>query len=199
MSRLMGDSIRYKSAGTGRKVIVEQITMIVMLFFTGCAMVALETTVCARIRIPLFGWSAASPALGLLFSMAAGFLFGEREGGITGLLCGCLTDAAGIHTAVANMVILPPLYFLCGYASGMIGRRRLAHNLPSFMVFSLVGGGIRCILSIGLATVKLRALPPPVWVWRGLIPAWVLTVLFSAVVYGVTYGEKRLLEPKGNF
>ena len=30
----------------------------------------------------------------------------------------------------------------------------------------------------------------------GLVPAWVLTVLFSAAVYGVVWAERWLLKPK---
>ena len=188
--------IHYRSVGTGRKVLVEQIKLILTLILTGCFMIALETTVFARIPLPLFGWSPASPALGLLFTMAVGFLHGEREGGVTGLIGGWLSDAISPGASVEGMMVLPLLYFLCGYLSGTVGKRRLAHNLPSFMVFSVFGGGLKCLFGVGLAAVELGTLPPVTWVWRGLIPAWVLTVLFSAAVYGVVWGERKLLEPK---
>lgn len=191
----MGE-IRYRSVGSGRKVLIEQIRLAALLFMTGCMLIALETTVLSRIPIPLFDWSSAAPALGLLFSMAVGFLHGEREGGITGLLCGWLSDATSTGSAVYGMMLLPLLYFLCGYMSGTVGKRRLAHNLPSFMVFSLVGGGLKFLFSLGTAVLELKAFPPISWIWRGLIPAWILTVLFSAAVYGVVWGEKKLLEPK---
>ena len=190
--RSSSDSIRYKAVGSGRRILAEQIKLIVILFFTGCAMIALETTVCARIPIPLFGWSPAAPALGLLFSMATGFLYGEREGGIAGLVCGWLSDAVSAEADVKGMMILPLLYFLCGYLSGRVGRRSLAHNLPSFMVFSVFGGGVRCLFTWGLAALELRALPPTVWVWRGLVPSAVLTVIASAAVYGIMWGERRI-------
>ena len=190
------ERIRYKPVGSGRRVLAEQIKLALTLFLTGCSMIALETTVCARISIPLFGWSPAAPALGLLFTMATGFLYGEREGGITGLVCGWLTDAVSAGAGVKGMMVLPLLYFLCGYLSGRIGRRRLAHNLPSFMIFSVFGGGLRFLFTVGLAALELRALPPVSWVWRGLIPAWVLTVPASAAVYGIMWGERKLLEPK---
>lgn len=159
-------------------------------------MIALETTVCARIPIPLFQWSPAAPALGLLFSMATGFLYGEREGGIAGLICGWLSDAVSAGAAVKGMMLLPLLYFLCGYLSGVIGRRRLAHNLPSFTVFSFFGGGLRCLFVWGLAVLELGGPPPPLWVWRGLVPSLVLTVIASPAVYGVMWGERKLMEPK---
>ena len=187
-----GGGIRYTAVGTGHKVLTEQIKLGVTLALTGLVLMGLETTALSHIRIPLFGWQAASPALGLLFSMAVGFLHGEREGGVTGLFAGWLADV----TLSDGMMLYPLLYFLCGYLSGTVGKRRLAHNLPSFMVFSVIGGGLRCLWSVSLAAVKLRGLPPTVWVWTGLVPAWVLTVLFSAAVYGVVWAERWLLKPK---
>ena len=188
--------IRYRAVGARKKVLLEQIKLIVTLSLTGCVMIALETTLLSRVPIPLFGWSCAAPALGLLFSMAVGFLHGEREGGIAGLLCGWLSDATTAGSAVFGMMLLPLLYFLCGYMSGTVGKRRLAHNLPSFMVFSAVGGGLKFLLSVGQAVLELRSLPPLEWIWRGPTPAWVMTVLFSAAVYGILWGERKLLEPK---
>ena len=187
------ERIRYKAMGSGRRVLAEQIKLALTLFLTGCTMIALETTVCARIALPLFDWSPAAPALGLLFSMATGFLHGEREGSIAGLLCGWLSDAASARADVGGMMVLPLLYFLCGYLSGHVGRRRLAHNLPSFMVFSLFGGGIRCLFVWGLAAVELGGLPPVSWVWRGLAPAAALTVLASVPVYGIMWWERRII------
>lgn len=188
--------IRYRAVGARKKVLLEQIKLIVTLSLTGCVMIALETTLLSRVPIPLFGWSCAAPALGLLFSMAVGFLHGEREGGIAGLLCGWLSDATTAGSAVFGMMLLPLLYFLCGYMSGTVGKRRLAHNLPSFMVFSVVGGGLKFLLSVGQAVLEFRSLPPLEWIWRGPTPAWVMTVLFSAAVYGILWGERKLLEPK---
>ena len=64
------------------------------------------------------------------------------------------------------------------------------------MIFSVMGGGLRCLWAVSAAAVKLRGLPPAVWIWTGLVPAWVLTVLFSAAVYGTVKGEQWLLKPK---
>lgn len=194
--RSSGGGIRYTSVGGGRKVAVEQIKLIVTLALTGCVLIALETTALSRIPLPLFGKTAAAPALGLLFSMAVGFIHGEREGGVTGLLAGWLSDATSGGGDTGGIMLLPLLYFLCGYLSGTVGKRKLAHNLPSFMVFSAVGGALKCLLSVGVAAVSLKALPPAVWVWMGLVPAWVLTVLFSAAVYGIVKGEQWILKPR---
>jgi rod shape-determining protein MreD len=193
--RADGRGIRYVSVGNERRVLIEQIKLGVTLALTGLILMGLETTALSRIRIPLFGWQAASPALGLLFSMAVGFLHGEREGGVTGLIAGWLADS----TLGEGMMLYPLLYFLCGYLSGTVGKRSLAHNLPSFGVFAAVGGGLKCLLSVLTAIIELKTLPPAVWVWKGLIPPWVLTVLFSAAVYGIVKGEQWLQRPKNEF
>ena len=185
-----GGGVRYTAVGTGRPVLAEQIHLAALLLVTGLILVALETTALSRIRIPLFEWQAAAPSLGLLFSMAVGFLHGEREGGVTGLLCGWLSDS----TTGEAMMLLPLLYFLCGYLSGTVGKRSLAHNLPSFGIFAAVGGGLKCLLSILTAAVQSKTFPPAVWVWRGLVPSLVLTVLFSAAVYGIVKGEQMIMK-----
>jgi rod shape-determining protein MreD len=182
--------------GGSRRVLTEQLKLVALLALTGLVLLGLETTALSRIPLPFFGWQAAAPSLGLLFTMAVGFLHGEREGAVTGLLCGWLADAAG---GSEEMLLYPILYVLCGYMSGTVGKRRLAHNLPSFIVFAAVGGGLKCLLSVLTAVIELKTLPPAVWVWKGLIPSWVLTVLFSAAVYGIVKGEQWLQRPKNEF
>jgi rod shape-determining protein MreD len=189
-----GGGIRYTAARTGRPVLAEQIRLTALILITGLILIGLETTALSRIPLPFFGWQAAAPSLGLLFTMAVGFLHGEREGAVTGLLCGWLADAAG---GSEEMLLYPILYVLCGYMSGTVGKRRLAHNLPSFIVFAAVGGGLKCLWALLGAAVSLRGLPPLVWIWKGLVPGWVLTVLLSAAVYGIVKGEQWLLKPKG--
>ncbi len=182
-------NIRYVSVGTGRTAAVDQMKWMVTLAITVCVLLALETTTLGRIRLPFFGFGAASPSLGLLFCMAVGFLLGEEAGGITGLFAGWLADSTGS----GGMMLLPLMYFLCGYAAGAIGRQKLARNLPSFMVFSLCGGGGECVLLYVKAAIDTHTWPPPLWVWRGLVPLWILTILFSPVVYGLMKGEMKLL------
>ena len=196
MPRPGRESVRYRSVGSGRRVLIEQIKLILTLFITGCLLIAAETTLCARVSLPLLGWSPASPALGLLFSMAVGFLHGEREGGVAGMLCGWLIDAISPQASVGGMMLLPLLYFLCGYLSGTIGKRRLAHNLPSFVVFSIFGGALRGLYTLGLATLELGGIPPVSWIWRGLVSAWALTVICSVAVYGIVWWERKIMEAK---
>lgn len=185
--RLNESKIAYKRLGGGRRVFVEQLRLAVTLALTGCTLIAIETTPPGVIDLP--GLSAAAPSLGLLFAMAVGFLWREEEGAIAGLVTGWLADA----TAGGGMMLSPLLYFLCGYLTGLVGRRRLAHNLPSFVVFSVVGGGVEAVFTVLREMVLGHGLPPFYWTVRGVVPVWLLTVLLSPVVYGVLWLERRMV------
>ncbi len=182
-----GRRIRYKRLNTGRRVLLEQVRLVMVLAITGCLLLAIETTPPGVIHLP--GLEAAAPSLGLLFCMAVGFLYREEEGALAGLCAGWLMDAA----SGSGIMLSPLLGCLCGYMAGWVGQRRLAHNLPSFVVFAVLGGGVEAVFSILRETVICGALPPLSWSLRGLIPVWVLTVLASPVVYGVMWLERYIM------
>ncbi len=180
--------ITYSQISGRKKVLPEQIKMIVALSLSGLILTALETTVLARIPLPSPALGRSAPALSLLFCMAVGFVFGEHEGGLAGLFVGWIADAGD-----AEIMLLPLFYLLCGYVSGLAGKRRLAHNLPSFTVFAIVAGGIRMTCAVLMAAIRCGGLPPGRWILSALLPAWLLTVLFSPLVYGLIYGEQKIL------
>ncbi len=184
--------IRYISARVNeRRVLIHQIRHIACLSLTACLLLAAETTILSRLPLPLFGWGAAAPALGLLLAMAIGFFYGEREGGVAGLCIGLLADSTG-----GGIMLLPLFYFLSGFGTGFAARRRLSHNLPSFVVFSLVGGIMESIATAAENIASDQAIPPLIWMWRGLVPIIIWTVLFSPAVYLSVWGIRRLLTPR---
>ncbi len=189
-SRRDSERPQYTAVASGRRVFMVQIRSILFLSLLGCILLAMETTVLSRIPMPLL--SPASPSLALLFVMAVGFCYGWGEGAVTGLTAGWLADASGGPA----IMLLPALYCLLGYLSGLLGNRRLAHNMPSFWVFSFVGGLIEAIFYIVRETVFLREIPPMNWSIHHCIPALILTVLAAPVVYGLVYWEKRLFGSK---
>ncbi len=182
-----GSKIRYKRLNTGRRMMLEQMRLVGILAVTGCLLLAVETTLPGRIDLP--GMGAAAPSLGLLFCMAVGFLWREEEGAVAGLCMGWLADATGGQ----GMMLLPLLYFLCGYLSGLGGRRRLAHNLPSFVVFAVLGGGAEVVFTVVREMILSRGVPPLIWTLRGAIPVWILTVAASPVVYGILFAVRYAL------
>ncbi len=190
------NAIHYTPVDHGRTYLSERIILTLTLTLTGCLLLAMETTLFGRISLSSLGMGRAAPSLGFLFCMAAGFLYGESVGGICGLVMGFLADSMDYTRGGSGIMLLPLLYFLCGYISGVIGKRRLAHNLPSFMVFSIIGGGVECVYGVMSATLKSGGVPPALWIYRGLVPIWILTVFFSPVVYGWMYLEKRLIHQR---
>lgn len=180
--------VRYTQAQKGRTVVVETVKLCVVFFLTGCILLAMETAAPGKVSLPLVNLPAAAPSLGLLFVMAVGFLFDETAGGLCGLFAGCLADATGGDV----IILLPLLYFLCGYLSGVIGKRKLAHNLPSFLIFTLAGSAAE----IGYAILRITVLhgPPPLtYIGHNLLPTALVTLLASPLVYGIVFAERKLL------
>lgn len=172
---------RYVPSGRRRRFLSEQIRLVILLALSACTLIALQTTILSRFPLP-FSWSApAAPSLALLLVLAVGFQLGEQEGSVCGLAVGWLCDAVGSR----DVMLLPLVYFLCGWLSGVVGRRRLAHNLPSFFVFAMCGGVLEAVYKYLLAAADTRAFPPPVWMLQALFPPLFLTVLFSPAVYGL--------------
>lgn len=164
-----------------RRFLSDQIRLVLLLAIAACGLIALQTTVLARFPLPFSRCGPAAPSLGLLLVMAVGFQMSEREGSVCGLAVGWLCDSIGSR----DVMLLPLLYFLCGWTAGMIGQRRLAHNLPSFFVCSILGGLIEAGYKYLLAAADTRAFPPPTWALQALFPPLFLTVLFSPLVYGL--------------
>lgn len=172
---------RYVHSGRRRRFLSEQLRLVILLALSACILIALQTTVLSRFPLPFSHSAPAAPSLALLLVLAVGFRLGEQEGSVCGLAVGWLCDAVGSR----DVMLLPLLYFLCGWTAGMAGRRRLAHNLPSFFVFSLFGAVIEAAYKYLLAAADTGALPPPAWALQALLPPIFLTVLFSPAVYGL--------------
>lgn len=181
--------VRYTQAAKGRVAVVEIIKICVVIFLTGCILLAMETTAPGKIHLPFLPIPAAAPSLGILFVMAVGFLFDEKAGGITGLFVGWLADATGGDV----IILLPLFYFLCGYLSGAVGKRKLARNLPSFLIFTLVGSAAEFAYSVGKIAVT-HSLPPVTFLTHNVLPTALLTLIWSPVVYGIVYVERKILK-----
>ena len=187
------NTLHYTRIGRGRAVLTRQICLLGLLTLTGCTLLALETTALGRIPLPFLGMGRAAPSLGLLFCMAAGFLHDERVGGGFGLLLGYLADCMDYSREGSGVMLLPLIWFLFGFVSGMVGRHRLAHNLPSFLVLAAAGGGVEALLTVTVTALQAGAFPPLAWIRHAVLPVWILTVLAAPVVYGLLKGEENAL------
>lgn len=132
--------------------------------------------------VKLFGASFGSPGLGLCFAMALGYTVDREVGGAAGLIGGFLLDGA----LGESMMLRPLLYFLLGWFCGVLGGRLLAHNLPSFIVFSAVGAVADLCRAVVCVIFASGSLPPFSWVWHSQAPCVLLTVAGAVPVYGLT-------------
>ena len=178
-------TVVYTQIGRGRAVLGEQIRLSVFLAAVGCILLALETTALSRIPLNFIGMGRAAPSLGLLFCMATGFLYDERVGGVVGLVAGFLADCMDYTTEGNGIMILPLVWFLFGFLAGAIGKQRLAHNLPSFLVFAAVGATVDAAITVAAAILQSGSVPPATWFLKAPLPTLVLTVVFAPAVYGV--------------
>lgn len=67
---------------------------------------------------------------------AIGFVFGENAGAVAGILSGLLIDLIGS----SGLSYTPTLFFICGFLCGRLVGWFLSYNLPSFIVYVIIGG-----------------------------------------------------------
>ena len=193
-----GGHIRYRSSTRRRRVLITRLRFVLCLCLAGILLVACENTLLSAIPLPLTSWILslvgvhdggllrAAPALGLLFAMAVGFLLGEEEGSLAGLLTGLLCEAATASVGVVETAILLPILFaLCGGLSGLLCKRGLGQNWPSFLVFAAVGGALTVGFELIRAALSAGGFPPLSYALLYTVPRWITTTLASPLVYGV--------------
>ena len=130
----------------------------------------------------------------LLFISAVGMLYGERDGGVTGLIGGLLVDCLGGGVIYAS----PLVYALIGYMCGVCVKKFLSSNLPSYIVYMLIVGIVKeaqnlfyyVMLSDNLNLVQIFI--------DTLLPDYVAFIIFSPVIYGVAYLTYKITSYKKN-
>jgi rod shape-determining protein MreD len=154
-----------------------------------CLLLALESTVCAALSLP-FTWVSLPPGtpwLALLFVLAVGFRLNREAGGLFGLIAGFLADSAA-----GNSVMIHPLaWFLMGWLTGLCGRRFLAHNLPSYLIFCGVGGLLECLVRAVSDTLCNAAPPSLPFLWQDTFPDLLLSLLFAPLIHLLVKGMYR--------
>lgn len=184
-----GDRTLHTGGYSEKRQTYRAVKLLVLALITLCLLGGIQTTLLAK--IPLFLLPSASPALCLLFVLATGCVFGEKEGGICGCFGGIVAECLSMDALLGGIMLLPLVYAVLGYASGVLFQKILAGNLPSFLVFAAVGsffdGGFRYILMI----LRIGALPSFSFLTHGLLPVWILTVLFSPLIYLPVRAVKR--------
>ena len=132
------------------------------------------------------------PALTFALICAIGFVFGEKSGGISGILAGILTDILGS----SGFSFSPIVFMLCGYSCGAFVGWFLSKNLPSFMIYALIAGVFKEIFTFvyfGLFSATFSLLNVFTSV---VIPEFSAYLICVLPAYGAVFGIYRLFKGK---
>lgn len=187
-----GDRTLQLGGYSQKKQAYRNIKLLLISLFTLCLLAAMQTTVLSKIFLPFI--PSGRPSLCLLFTLAAGYRFGEREGGTCGLMAGMITECVNMEPLFGGIMILPLIYCLFGYISGALSQRLLAGNLPSFMIYAMVGAFLEEGCRLILTMITIKSFPPINYFLGGLLPAWIVTVLFSPLIYLMVKWGQALFE-----
>lgn len=150
---------------------------------SACVLLAIEERL-YWLRIPPL--AAGAPWLGLLLSLAVGYIYGNEHGAVTGLGVGFLADC------LSDGIMLRPLaYMLVGWLAGVLADVLLAHNLPSFPVYAAVGAGIEGLFRYAAAMLTAGGFISGSFFLYEVLPHLLMTVIFSPVVYGLVKVWKK--------
>ncbi len=158
-----------------------------------CLLLSMETTVLSRLPFPFLGQGGRSaPALAYLLALACAYLFGERDGFVAGCVAGF-----GYECLLGKGYMLYALY--CGvicYAVGLLSKKLLAQNAPSYLVFALAGGAIECVRMYAAACLRTGGIVPYPYLLYSLLPGFFWTAVFALPVYFAVRGIQRIIEKK---
>ncbi len=189
-----GDRTLHMGGYSEKRQTYRNIKLFLISLLLFCIFAAMETTWVSK--IPLFILPAGAPALCLLFVLAAGYVFGEREGCVCGLMGGIITECATMEPLFGGIMIFPLVYCALGYISGVLSKKLLAGNLPSFLVYATVGSLLDGCFRLALSVLKAGAVPPFAYMTGSFLPKLILTVVFSPLVYLLIRAGKKLFDKK---
>ncbi len=157
-----------------------------------CVLAALNTTLLSK--IPLFILPAGRPPLCLLFVLACGYLLGEKEGCVCGLMGGFMAECADMTPLLGGIMLLPLIYCILGYVAGALADDWLAKNLPSFEVYALLGIFISGMVDLLLSMIKGGDISFMHYLLGSLLPELILALLTAPILYGFVYLLKKRID-----
>ncbi len=154
----------------------------------------LLTVICAILQcssITLFG---VLPNITFGLVCAIGFVAKERYGGIFGLLGGVLIMALGS----SGISLAPILFTLCGYLSGALPNVILRRNFLSYLVFTVMMGGIHIFFTLIYYIMVSQSFE--IWsvIGRRMIPELFSCIVCMIPAYFAVLGIYNLFKGKDN-
>lgn len=127
--------------------------------------------------------------LTLLFVSAVGMIFGERDGGVVGLIGGLIVDCLG-----GGIIYIAPLvYAMTGYICGICVSRFLQRNLPSYIVYMLIVGIVKQAVNIFYFVMLSDNFNLMQIFVTNLVPDYLTFIIFSPAVYGIAFITDKAL------
>ena len=187
-----GDRTLHLGGYSEKKQTYRSIKLLILSVLCLCVLAALQTTLLSRLPVPLL--SPGAPSLCLLFTLAAGYVFGEKEGGVCGFAGGIAFECITMEPLFGGITVWPLIYGILGYVTGALSKKVLAGNLPSFLVYAAVGAlaEVGCLTAI--TCLHLGYFPPAPYFLQGSLPGLIWTLLLSPLMYLLLWAGKRLFD-----
>ena len=187
-----GDKSLHMGGYSEKKQTYRNMKLLLLAVLSFCILAALQTTLLSH--IPLFILHAGKPSLCLIFVLAIGYIFGEREGCVCGLIGGIFYECTVMEPFLGGLMIYPLIYCVLGYMSGAMVNGFLAGNLPSFTVYALIGSMIDVLIQMIMVIIQTHAFPSLPYFLHGLFPGIILNILFSPLLYLLVKAGKKFFD-----
>ncbi len=127
-------------------------------------------------HIPFFG---AVPDLVLVLLVVTARETDERFGGVVGLVGGILTFMMG-DVGVAFCILF---YTAIGFATGLLARRLLGKNYPSYLIFAASAALCKFLFGLFMCLVFSANAKLGEAILHSLLPEFAITVIAAAILY----------------
>ena len=174
-----------KNLGNGDSLNKKNVLILAVIFSALIFISALMQTT----FLSLFG---KVPALTFSICCAIGFIMGGRAGAVSGVFAGICADYLG-STGIS---FSPIFYMLCAYLCGELVGWFLSKNLPSFLVYSLILGLFKEIVTL----IYCGMISESFDLWKItvtlLIPEYFAYLVCVIPAYGAVFGINKLFKGK---
>lgn len=172
-----------KSQKKYRKAISAKVTITVIIL-------SLILIVLSLFQVSFFKVFGKVPALVLSFVCATGFVFGEKLGGVCGIVGGFFIDIVGSD----GISFSPLIFMLAGYFCGYFLKIFLRKNFLSFLIYSSLTGLARACLTLGYFALNTAHFNIITIFTKTLLPEFFSFIIFAPLSYFICLGIEKITE-----
>lgn len=175
-----------------KKQTYRDIKLFFVSFLIICVSAALETTLLARIPLPLI--SSGRPSLCFVFTLASGYIFGKKEGGVCGIMAGIMAECAAMEPLPGGIMIYPLIFCILGYISGALSKIFLGENVFSFLIYVIMGCVAFGMFQMASTVISTGRFPAFAYFINGFLPSFIVTLPFAFPLYLLVLWGQRVLD-----